>query len=246
MPLDYQQVRQQVSAMGEGAPRREKELHRKRQDANGILDHFAADIRILRDKVDLAVRENTNLRCAVPKEAPLNLRGKTPTVPEIITLIAADGSQINPDRHAAVDYCLVNVGAIQMKLHAPEPPVTVVQSQLFFDEQMYTSTGRITESMVALMRDLRERVLLADLIGDFEPPIITLTDGPLELWVGRANAQEAREYQERFKEYLAALRRLYLGGACTAGYVDQPGWERLSPVIGRNGCGSVYPEVEAG
>lgn len=222
MPLDYQQVRQQVSAMGEGATRWQKELHRKRQDANGILDLIAADIRTLQDKVDLAIRENNNLRCAIPKEAPLNLWSKTPLVPESITVIAADGSQINPERHAAVDYCLVNVGAIQMKLYAPEPPVTFVQSQLYFDEQMYTSTGRITEGMVALMRDLRERVLLADLIRDLEPPIITLTDGPLELWVGRANTQEAREYQERFKEYLSALRRLYLGDVCTAGYVDRP------------------------
>ncbi len=222
MPLDYQQVRQQVSAMGEAAPQRIEVLRKKRQTASEILEHFATDIRSLQEKVDLAVSQNVNLRCAIPKEAPLDYRGHTPPIPESVTLIAADGSQINPDRHAAVDYYLVNIGAIQMKLHASEPPVTVIQSQLYFDEQLYTTAGRITEGMVALMRDLRERTLLAELARDLEPPIITLTDGPLELWVGRGNALEDREFQESFNEYLAALRRLYLGGVCTAGYVDRP------------------------
>jgi len=222
MPLDYQQVRQQVSAMGEQAPRRLKELREKQEEANQILVHFAVDLGPLQAKVDLAVSQNRNLRCAIPKEAPLDHRGGAPAIPEAVTVIAADGSQINPDRHAAVDYCLVNVGAIQMKQSGTEPPVTLIQTQLYFDEQMYTATGRITERMVALMRDLRERVLLAELAQGLEPPIITLTDGPLELWVGRENGLEARDFEERFKEYLGALRRLYRGGVATAGYVDRP------------------------
>jgi hypothetical protein len=222
MSLDFQQVRQQVSAMGERAPRRVKELRKKRQDANEILEYFAAELEPLRAKVDLAISANKNLRCAIPKGAPLNFQGATPAVPESVTLMAVDGSQINPVRHAAVDYCLVNVGAIRMVQRSPEPPVTIVQTQLYFDEQMYTPTGRITERMVALIRDLRERVLLADLAQDLEPPLIALTDGPLELWVGRESNLEAREYEARFKEYLAALRTLYLRGASTGGYVDRP------------------------
>jgi len=145
-----------------------------------------------------------------------------PALPESVTIIAADGSQIKPDRHAAIDYCLVNVGAIQMGLNGAGPPATMVQSQLYFDEQIYTTSGRITERMVALMRDLRERVLLGELIQDVAPPIITLTDGPLELWVGREDGLEARDFEARFREYLGALRRLYQGGAATAGYVDRP------------------------
>lgn len=222
MSLDFQQVRQQVSAMGERAPRRVKELRKKRQDANEVLEHYAPELEGLQAKVDLAISANKYLRCALPKEAPLNHRGATPEIPDSVTLLAADGSQINPDRHAAVDYCLVNVGAIQMRQSASEPPATYVHTQLYFDDQMYTPAGRITERMVALMRDLRERVLLAELAQALDPPIITLTDGPLELWVGREGDLDAREYEVRFKEYLAALRTLCGRGASTAGYVDRP------------------------
>jgi hypothetical protein len=87
---------------------------------------------------------------------------------------------------------------------------------------MYTTTGRITERMVALMRDLRERELLAEISRGLEPPLITLTDGPLELWVGREGDLEAREFEKRFKDYLRALRELHLMGASAAGYIDRP------------------------
>jgi hypothetical protein len=222
MSLDFQQVQQQVSAMGERVPRRIKELRKKRQDANEILDTYASELKNLQAKVDLAISANKNLRCALPSEAPLNHRGGLPELPESVTLLAADGSQINPDRHAAVDYCLVNVGAIQMEGSGSEPPATFVHTQLYFDDQMYTPSGRITERMVALMRDLRERATLAELAQELEPPIITLTDGPLELWVGRDGDLDAKEFKVRFKEYLAALRTLYNMGASAAGYVDRP------------------------
>jgi len=222
MSLDFQQVRQQITAMGEGASRRATELHDKRKAAKSILENFAVELEALRSKVDTALISNPNLRCAIPKEEALTHRGAVPTMPESGTLLAADGSQINPDRHASVDYCLVNTGAIQMQYGATAPPATVVKTQLILDDQMYTSTGRITERMVALLRDLSERTLLADLVQQLDPPIITLTDGPLELWVGRDADIEAREFNQRFDEYLIALRKLHQSGVSTAGYIDRP------------------------
>jgi len=222
MSLDFQQVRQQVTAMGEQAPLRAQYLREQRQDALGILADQAAELDALKAKLEMAIHANPNLRCAIPGSEHLNHRVGCPPPPETVTILAADGSQINPDRHASVDYCLVNVGAIQMLHGGAESPVTAVRTQLFFDEQMYTATGRITERMVALMRDLRERELLAEIAQKIEPPLITLTDGPLELWVGRESDLEAREYEKRFKQYLSALRELYRRGASTAGYIDKP------------------------
>ena len=222
MALDFQQVRQQVIEMGENVPLRAQYLREKRDEALEILEEYAAELEALQAKVDAAISANPNLRCAIPKDENLNHRLPCPSLPDKVTLLAADGSQINPDRHASVDYCLVNVGAIKMRHGEPDSPITTVRSQLLYDEQMYTAGGRITERMVALMRDLRERVLLADLAKDVQPPIITLTDGPLELWVGREGALEAREYEKRFKEYLGALRELHSIGVSTAGYIDRP------------------------
>ncbi len=222
MSLDFQQVRRQVIEMGEQAPSRAKALREKRQEAQAVLAEYATEMSALQAKVESAISANSNLRCAIPTNESLSFRGSTPPSPDQVTILAADGSQINPDRHAAVDYCLVNVGAIQMQPGDPAPPITEVRTQLYFDEQMYTATGRLTERMVALLRDLRERVLLADLAQNVDPPLITLTDGPLELWVGREGDLEAREFERKFKDYLHALRVLHNSGASTAGYIDRP------------------------
>jgi hypothetical protein len=221
MSLDFQQVKQQVTAMGEGVPKRVQMLSGKRQEATQVLKDFATELTALQSKLDRAIRVNSKLRCAIPTNEILDHHGVAPPMPESVTILAADGSQINPDRHASVDYCLVNVGAIQLKHRTPEPPTTTVRTRLLFDDQMYTSTGRMSERMVALMRDLGERRLLADLALELDPPVVTLTDGPLELWEGSEDI-DGREYQKMFKEYLAALLMLFMSGASTAGYIDRP------------------------
>lgn len=222
MSLDFQQVRKQVATMGEGAPKRAALLQSLRTNALDTLNANAERTSFLRDKVGAAVQFNANLRCAVPGDEALNLTGSLPLLPPSITLLAADGSQINPDRHASVDYCLVNVGAIQMQHGTNEAPTTTVRSKLLYDEQMYTDRGRLTEQLVALRRDLYERELLADLAADTNPPVITLTDGPLELWGGRAADQNEEEFKRTFKAYLKALGKLHESGAVTAGYIDRP------------------------
>jgi hypothetical protein len=222
MPLDYQQVRQQIIAMGQGAPERARTLQNLRAAARQAMDEHADQSEVLRDKVRAAQHFNPNLRCALPGNEGLNHHVPLPPLPESITLIAADGSQINPDRHAFVDYCLVNVGAIQMKLGRSDSPTTSIRSQLLYDDQMYTEAGRMTEPLVALRRDLHERKLLADLAQEAAPPVLTLTDGPLELWVGQESSQNAVPYERTFKQYLEALEQLHTCGAITAGYIDRP------------------------
>jgi hypothetical protein len=77
-----------------------------------------------------------SLRCALPVREPLNQSFPLPALPEHAAVLAADGSQINPDRHAEVDYCLINVGAIQMRYGSTEPPATTVSCHLFYDEEL--------------------------------------------------------------------------------------------------------------
>lgn len=222
MALDFQQIRAQVIEMGEKAPDRAKHFRALREQALKTLIENAQKNQFLRDKVQTALTFNSNLRCAFPKDETLNQAFQLPPLTDGITVLAADGSQINPDRHASVDYCLVNVGAIQMCYGSAISPLTTVRSRLFYDEQMYTSSGRVTERLVALRRDLRERQLLVELAVGQQLPIITLTDGPLELWVGREGEAEAKEYEQHFKDYLKALQQLHQNGISTAGYIDRP------------------------
>ena len=217
MALDYQEVRKQIQALAEKAPLREEKLRNLRDTAEKLLAKYAVDLENLRDKVTRAVNLNKNFRCAIPTNEAFTDDFPLPDLPKEATIIAADGSQINPDRHAAVDYCLVNVGAIQMRHGAPDAPEPTIQTELFYDENLYTPTGIITEGMVALIRDQREREVLAELAEKAEGPVTTFTDGPIELW-----GREALKNTIRFERYLKALSKLHKLGVPTAGYVDKP------------------------
>lgn len=221
MALDFQQVHEQVRRLGENAPRRARLLAEQRARACQLLDEQAAQADELRDKIQHAVRLDPTLRCASPLEETINGRFLLPPLPGTATLLAADGSQINPDRHAPVQYCLVNVGVIQMNYGASQPPRPTIHSQLFYDEQIHTETGLLSDALVALRRDLSERQALVERAAQATAPVITLTDGPIELW-GAKDSQDAHEFRRSLEAYLSSLAQLQEMNAITAGYVDKP------------------------
>jgi hypothetical protein len=73
--------------------------------------------------------------------------------------------------------------------------------------------------VVAMRRDRSERSVLAELAAQETLPVVTLTDGQLELF--REPAQ-THEFNRLFDDYLEAMRALARIGAVTAGYVDKP------------------------
>jgi len=212
--------------MGQNARQHAQRLQELRQHANDLLQHNARELARLRLKVENARKHDPSLRCALPLDdpsaEPLDGHYPLPPLPAQATLIAADGSQINPDRHAAVNYCLVNVGAIRMRQGSSEPPRPFTQCRLLYDEQLYTATGTLTDESVALMRDLSERRYLVELAEDAAPPVVTFTDGPMELWGAKGEGGEGG-FRKHLQEYLEALTRLRDLGVTTAGYVDKPG-----------------------
>jgi hypothetical protein len=109
-----------------------------------------------------------------------------------------------------------------MRHGSPEPPQPFTQCDLKYDEALYTPNGTLTEEMVALMRDLNERKYLVKLAEAAAPPVVTFTDGPMELW-GAKDEGGAGGFRKHLEEYLETLTRLCELGVTTAGYVDKPG-----------------------
>jgi hypothetical protein len=228
MSVDFQQVRQRVNQIGENATQRLSLLQERRQQALDLLRDNANSLEGLHQKVQQIVRSyDPDLRCAAPawglgsSPEPLDGHYPPPAPPARATLIAVDGSQIFPDRNASVNYCLINIGSIQMHLETPEPPAIHVQSRLMYEEELYTPGGMLTDSQLSLRRDLEERQLLIELTLQASPPVITFTDGPLELWGVEGGAGEA-EFRKSREQYLAILSQLFKLKATTAGYVDKP------------------------
>ncbi|TAK13133.1 MAG: DNA double-strand break repair nuclease NurA [Anaerolineae bacterium] len=219
MSLDFQQVRDQVKALGEHAPLREQKLRDLQKQAAGLLETHAKKLDELREKVGRAATANQTLRCALPFRDALNHHIALPAMPQQATIIAADGSQINPDRHAETEYCLVNVGSIRTHIGEKDAPEQTIKSDLFYDPDIYTDNGLLTEAQVALIRDMREREVLVTLAAGQPEPVLTFTDGPLELW----SRDDAVLDSKNFARYLETLSALNIMGAATAGYVDKPG-----------------------
>ena len=222
MPVDFQQIHEQVKKFGESALRRAEKLQVLRQAAQDIMQTNTDQIRELQEKVAYMANEiDPTLRCAVPFTEPLTSHFPLPPAAEKATVIAVDGSQIPQDRHAQVNYCLVNIGAIQMTIGDEQMPVTSVTTDLYYDKKFYRSNGIISDSQLALERDLFERKQLAELATGAEPPVVTLTDGPLELWGGQ-DRESSGSYRDALIAYTEALEQLHTQDVITGGYVDKP------------------------
>ena len=208
MPVDYQQVHARIKEIGAGARERRKTLDERRKKARDLLVTYANQLEVLRSKVDSAKAVDANIRCALPVNESLASHYPLSASVKDATLIAADGSQINPDRHAAVLYSLINVGVIILKSGSGDAPEIRTYSDLKYGDDLYTNHGIITEDMVALGRDLSERKKLLELGLQYPKPVITFTDGPIELWGAEGSATEDyRRNRERasFDSFTASI-----------------------------------------
>ncbi|MFZ5910714.1 MAG: DNA double-strand break repair nuclease NurA [Chloroflexota bacterium] len=221
MAIDFQQIYTKIKEIGAGARERKKTLEERRSRARDLLSAYASELDALRIAVDAAKRADPSLRCALPLDEALASSCPPPdSVPQAI-LIAADGSQINPDRHAATQFCLINVGALVMQTRSGAAPEIHTHSELLYGDELDTQTGVMTEGMVALRRDLKERSQLEELSRDMDGAVVTFTDGPIELW-GARDGEDAKAYLDALDNYKSVLSRLQARGVITAGYVDKP------------------------
>jgi len=163
MPIDYQQIYTRIKEIGAGARERKRTLEERRKKARELLSAYANELDVLRSKVDTAKAADANIRCALPVSESLASSYPPPASVKEATLIAADGSQINPDRHASIQFGLVNVGAIIMKLNSGATPEIRTDSKLFYGDDLVPNGIPMSESLVALQRDLAERAKLDEL-----------------------------------------------------------------------------------
>jgi hypothetical protein len=222
MPINYQEVYETIQKIGAGAQERKKKMEERRANARKLLAQYDNQLDVLRAKVDSAKAVDPNIRCAYPLPSGESLASSHPAPDSVTqaTLIAADGSQINPDRHGAVQFGLINVGAITMKLNSGEAPEISTDSELLFGDDLLPNGIPMSDGMVALKRDLAERIKLDEVSKGIQGGIVTFTDGPIELW--GAKGDDAQSYAEFIEKYKTILSRLQSRGVITAGYVDKP------------------------
>ncbi len=222
MALNFMQVLDKVKQIGLGARAHQESLDDRREQARLLLTSWADKTTELNEKVERARRVDPGIRCALPPDGVrLDAGIPEPEPPPPLPLLAADGSQILPDRHAALHYSLVNVGAIAIQPGSGQAPDIFTDSSLLFADELFTETGMLSGEAIEQRRDIAERKKLLELASSYSTPVIALTDGPVELW-GAKNGVEG-EYRRNLEIHRSILSQLQEREAIVAGYVDKPG-----------------------
>ena len=220
MPINFQQVYARIREIAAGADENKRTLEEKRELARKLLGTYDSELDYLQRKVQEATAIDSNIRCAVPLDEPLTATYPPPPPAADVTVIAADGSQINPDRHASIQFGIINVGIISMKLHSGKAPETCVDTEMLYGDELISNGNPISDGMFAMRRDISERIKLDELSKDIPGQVVNLTDGTIELWGAKGDDPQA--YADFVEKYLRVLTRLHARGVITAGYVEKP------------------------
>ncbi|HZD10543.1 MAG TPA: DNA double-strand break repair nuclease NurA [Candidatus Binatia bacterium] len=229
MTLELEKLSEPIQRMAEGAAKR-------REHENVLLDALMQKLwenRTAWERIEKAVDTAVNTldmkwyRAARPlnHEEPLDAAIDAPTPPAVATLVACDGSQIVPNRHAAFLYSVINVGIIVYHHGQGQAPLQDTVPVLDYpgngeEEEAFVDKAAI----ISLRRDLAE---IETLVSSAEPyctadaPVLALLDQRLLYWpVGSSGDDEGQRVLYGWQK---AMDRAVQSDCMLAGYIDRPG-----------------------
>ena len=144
-------------------------------------------------------------------------------------IIAADGSQIYPDRHGIAQYALINVGAIHIRPGSGQPPEQITFPKLLYGDKL--RIGEDAEPMQAAdvnrERDKQELGRLIRMSVKQKNVTVALMDSPLLLWILGEPGQRSNLVTWFVDQLLTAEK----AGVLLAGYVDRPGSRGVADLL---------------
>ncbi len=157
---------------------------------------------------------------------------KVPAAPAAMALVAVDGSQVYPDRHAASLFYAINIGFFRLRSDSGEVAADSEPSVVFEDESLFPEGNLISNTILNARRTVEEMATLARLAGAERAAsagraVFALADGSLALRIDE-KAFPPAERDALQKKFFAAIDRLAAGKIPVAGYIARPGG---SPVL---------------
>jgi len=188
----------------------------------------------LSDYADRAVELRTAAReagAAIPAEERLDAVHPLPELPDRFTVVAADGSQIQPDRHGAALYYVINIGSLTYRHGSGKAPEAASHATLAYSEEdLYENGMPVAGNLLDVRRDLAELRRLADVCEtESDRPVVALVDGPIVLWVLKDLPGGAR--QAKVTAYLEQLDRIRRSGGIVGGYISRPGYNEVNRLL---------------
>ena len=233
MTLELEKLTEPIERMAQGAAQR-------RDNENVLLDALLQKLRENRtawEKIEKAVDTAKGTldmkwyRSARPlnHDEPLDAAIGVPPPPPQATLVACDGSQIVPNRHASFLYSVINVGIIAYHHGERRAPSQDTLPVLDFpgngeEEAAFVDNAAI----ISLRRDLAE---IETLVRSAEPycttgaPVVALLDQRLLYWpVGSSGDDEG---QRVLFGWQRAMNEAARSNCMLTGYIDRPGKRSL-------------------
>jgi hypothetical protein len=229
MTLEFEKLTDDLRQMAQQAARRQQQRAEQVVDILQALRQYATDW----EAIDQALAQGRqkgdekHYRSARPlsQDTPLNAQIDPPLLPTQATIIATDGSQIVPDRHAAFLYYLINIGVfVYNHGQANTPQPFTVPDIHYLEEGQFEEEFMIGSGQVSIKRDLAEIGTLAKTTWlekeTVEFPLLSILDQRLLYWPIGSTGAAAQATVEKWCEKMTDIRRC---GALLAGYIDRPG-----------------------
>lgn len=225
-----------IHQLAAGAEARAIERARRRELARRSLAAHAADAEAWRQRADDA---KTSWLVADFTDAPDQVVAPGPA-PDSYTVVAADGSQVYPDRHGAAACYVINLGLVRLSYGA-EPAAALDSRPLLFADEADVYQGALGERR-ALTADevsahravLELEALLALAAGESARPLVALADGTLIPWILHREQDPWR--MALLERYLAALEGFSRAGVPVASYISRSGAADVTNLIRVGDC----------
>lgn len=231
MTLEFEKLTDAVADMVLQVGQRRRRQQEQLAEALDLLNDHANAWDEIESALALAVTlaDEKFYRSARPlrEQQPLNVGRPPGACPAQATIIASDGSQIVPDRHAPFLYYLINVGVMVYHHGSGRPPDIFTVPQLNYprdDALEEEDTFALGSALVSLWRDRAEIETLAQTAWDLRrdaAALLAIIDQRLLYWpAGGLPGNEGSKVVEAWQN---AMTRVRDSGGWLAGYIDRPG-----------------------
>jgi hypothetical protein len=224
MTLELSQLTHDVRAMGQAVAERRQAYADLVYLARQWLAEYADQGATLRHPA-------RQIQAAIPTDEPLDAVVPMPPVPPSFTVVAADGSQIQPDRHSVALFYLINVGSLIYRHGSGKAPEAHSAATLgYTEDDLYEDGRRVEGNLLDVRRDLAELKRLADVCTKEQSNLtVALVDGSIILWILEQQSGAGRS--AKVAAYLDQLDRIRHSGGAVAGFISRPGYGDVARLL---------------
>jgi len=244
--LDLTKVSQQIAYMAAEDQLVWEDLSKRLEVALGQLHVESGRLENFRNKLD---RSKTSWLLAGIDEPPDRVYD-LPECPGAYTVVATDGSQIEPSHHEVATAFLLNISSVVLPYGTGERAELTSQPILYYrNADLYMDYGgqrvQVTGELLGMQRTIMEFQCLVDKARSVQRqdhPVCGLSDGSLILW--QLQGRPADYLEHTLSQFLAAMEAARQARIPLAGYISRPRSRDLINALRVGLCPEAVPNCD--